>query len=380
MPFGMKEQTEYFVTCSPGLEPVLHREVRALGFSKVEQQVGGVKFLGTMLDAWRANLELRTAIRVLRRLERFSCPDDKTLYETAKAIDWSQFLASEGTFFVDAQCRESALDHSQFIAQRTKDAVVDSLRGASGERPSVAKDDADLRIHVHLWRDRCTLSVDTSGDSLHKRGWRKYQGFAPVSETIAAAVVLQSAWNQRAPLVDPFCGSGTILMEAAMIASGMAPGLFRVFGFEKWPGHDAWAWAKFRADSKSRIKMPKKLKLIGCDHEHKHISGAKKNAESVGLEDNFSFEVADALDFPWKKGWGATVVCNMPYGVRVGSPEELDQLHKEFGASLRANCSGYDFSILVGTRQFAHLLGFQKWESMPIQNGSLQCRLLAGRI
>jgi putative N6-adenine-specific DNA methylase len=376
----MKDQTEHFVTCSPGIEPVLHREVRALGFSKVEQQVGGVKFLGSMLDAWKANLELRTAIRVLRRLDRFPCPDEKTLYETVKAIDWSQFLAPDGSFFVDAQCRQSSLDHSQFIAQRTKDAVVDSLRGDDGARPSVAKENADLRIHVHLWKDRCTLSVDTSGDSLHKRGWRKYQGLAPVAETIAAAVVLQSKWDCRAPIVDPFCGSGTLLIEAALIASDTAPGLFRTFGFEKWPGHDAWAWAKVRSDAQARAQMPKKLKLFGRDHEHKHISGAQKNAESIGFSENFDLEVADGLEFPWKKGWGATIVCNMPYGMRVGNPEELDQLHKDFGSSLRTNCSRYDFSILVGTRQFAHLLGFQKWESLPIQNGSLQCRLLTGRL
>jgi len=234
----MTNRTEHFITCSPGLESILHQEVKELRLSKVEQQVGGVRFLGTMEDAWRANLELRTAIRVLRRLDRFDCPDDKTLYEAAKKIDWAQFLKPEGSFFVDAQCKESSLDHSQFIAQRTKDAVVDSFRDSQGVRPSVAKEDADLRIHVHLWRDRCTLSVDTSGDSLHKRGWRTYQGFAPVAETIAAAIILQSSWNRRAPLIDPFCGSGTLLMEAGLLASNTAPGLTRSFGFERWPHHD----------------------------------------------------------------------------------------------------------------------------------------------
>ena len=376
----LESRVEHFVTCSPGLETTLHREVKALGLPKVEQQVGGVRFIGRMEDAWRANLELRTAVRVLRRLDRFPCPDEKTLYETAKSVDWSAFLASDGGFFVDAQCRESALDHSQFVAQRTKDAVVDSLRDASGARPSVAKEDADLRIHVHMWRDRCTLSVDTSGDSLHKRGWRKYQGYAPVAETIAAGVILQSSWDRRAPLVDPFCGSGTLLVEAALIASGTAPGIFRGFGFEKWPGHDAKGWGKIRDAALARVKMPAKLQLIGRDLDPDHLPGAQENALSVGLADHFEWETGDACAFPWKRGWGATIASNLPYGVRVGDPDELDKLHHELGASLRTGCVGYNFALLVGSRQFAHLLGFQKWDSLPIQNGPLSCRLLLGGI
>ncbi|MCH2111284.1 MAG: THUMP domain-containing protein [Planctomycetes bacterium] len=374
----MTNRTEHFITCSPGLESILHQEVKELRLSKVEQQVGGVRFLGTMEDAWRANLELRTAIRVLRRLARFDCPDDITLYEAAKKIDWTQFLKPEGSFFVDAQCKESSLAHSQFIAQRTKDAVVDSFRDSQGIRPSIAKEDADLRIHVHLWRDRCTLSVDTSGDSLHKRGWRKYQGFAPVAETIAAAIILQSSWNRRAPLIDPFCGSGTLLMEAGLLASNTAPGLTRSFGFERWPHHDFKNWTKLRAEIQAKSSWPKKLKLFGRDLDAEHIPGAQENASQLGFEEFISIESGDACSFPFKKGWGATIASNLPYGLRVGNPEETNALHKNFGASLRAQASGYSFALLVGSRQFAHLLGFQKWDSLPIQNGSLQCRLLLG--
>ena len=339
-----------------------------------------MRFIGSMADAWRANLELRCAVRVLRRLGRFACPDERALYRAAKAVDWSEFLAPDGGFFVDAQCRESALDHSQFVAQRTKDAVVDSLRQASGLRPSVAKQDADLRIHVHLWRDRCTLSVDTSGDSLHKRGWRRYQGYAPLAETLAAAVVLQSAWDRRAPLIDPFCGSGTILVEAALIASDTAPGIFRDFGFERWPGHDAAAWAELRAAARARARMPPRLKLIGRDLDPDHIPGALENAAASGHPETFDLEPGDARQFPWKKGWGATIAANLPYGKRVGDPESLDQLHHQFGASLRTHCAGYPFALLVGTRQFAHLLGLRKWESLPMPNASLNCRLLLGTL
>ncbi len=376
----MQQRAEHFITCPPGLEAVLHAEAKALRLPKLEQQVGGVRFVGGMAEAWRANLELRTAIRVLRRLERFDCPDEQTLYRTAKGVDWSRYLRPEGSFFVDAQCRETALDHSQFVAQRVKDAVVDSLRRSGGERPSVAKEDAELRIHAHLWRDRCTLSVDTSGDSLHKRGWRQYQGYAPLSETLAAAVVLQSDWDRRAPLIDPFCGSGTILAEAALIAADAAPGCFRGFGFERWPGHDARGWQRLREAARARAKIPPKLQLIGRELEADHLAGAHANAEATGFGARFRFEQGDARAFPWKAGWSATIASNLPYGKRVGEPEELDRLHHEFGASLRQTCAGYGFALLVGSRQFAHLLGFQKWDSLPIQNGSLRCRLLLGRL
>ena len=265
------------------------------------------------------------------------------------------------------------------MAQRVKDAVVDALRGSGGERPSVAKEDADLRIHVHLWRDRCTLSVDTSGDSLHKRGWRRYQGYAPLAETLAAAVVLQSGWDRRAPLVDPFCGSGTILAEAALLASDTAPGSFRRFGFERWPGHDARGWQRLRDAARARVKMPPKLQLIGRELDPDHLAGAGDNAAATGFGEHFRFEAGDARDFPWKAGWGATIASNLPYGRRVGEPEELDRLHHEFGASLRQRCAGYGFALLVGSRQFAHLLALGKWDSLPIQNGSLACRLLLGR-
>ncbi|HBF22335.1 MAG TPA: RNA methyltransferase [Planctomycetes bacterium] len=376
----IQENVEHFITCSPGLEPILYRESRGLGLSRVEQQVGGIRFEGSMRDAWRANLELRTAIRVLRRLARFNCPDEKTLYETVKGVDWTKYLNPQGRFFVDAQCRDSTLDHSQFVAQRTKDGVVDSLRTESGARPSIAKEDADLRIHVHVWRNRCTLSVDTSGDSLHKRGWRKYQGYAPLAETIAASVILQSSWDRRAPLIDPFCGSGTLLVEAALIASDTAPGIFRSFGFENWPNHHPKEWIQVKEAAKARVKIPPKLKFFGREIDADHIPGAKKNAESVGFEDAFELEAGEGCTFPWKKGWGATIASNLPYGVRVGNPNELDQLHHDFGSSLRKGCAGYNFALLVGSRQFAHLLGFQKWDSFPIQNGSLACRLLLGGV
>lgn len=371
----MTKHHEYFVTCAPGVEQTLFQEMKSLRLSSVECQVGGVYFRGTVEDSWLANLQLRTAIRVLRRLKRFQAPDDDTLYNEVRGIDWSPFLDADGEFFVDAQCSESNLDHSQFIAQRTKDAIVDEFREQTQQRPSVAKENADLRIHVHLWRDRCTLAVDTSGDSLHKRGWRKYQGRAPMAETLAAAVILLSKWDQRSPLVDPFCGSGTLLIEAAMMARKIAPGSFRQFGFEKWPEHQPRKYKTFRENILAQADWKKKVFLFGRDQDADRLDGARANAETAGVGMDIQWDVGDALEFPFKKRWGAWVVSNLPYGKRI-EEEGLQELHHQWGNYLRRECEGYHISLLVGERTYAHALGFQNWDETKLRNGSLRCSLV----
>ncbi|MEO6710243.1 MAG: THUMP domain-containing protein, partial [Planctomycetota bacterium] len=204
----MADREFFFVTCAPGLEPLLHAEARELKLSKVERQVGGIQFEGTLADAMRANLWMRTAVRVLLRVARFDASDDKLLYAGASTVDWNRFLKSDGSFAIDAHTNASVLDHTLFIEQRVKDAIVDGFRAREGRRPDVDKDDPDLSVHVHLVKNRATLLVDTSGESLHKRGWRRYQGRAPISETLAAALVMYSGWDLRAPLIDLFCGGG----------------------------------------------------------------------------------------------------------------------------------------------------------------------------
>jgi len=295
--------------------------------------------------------------------------DADDLYSGVREVDWSPFLAGDGTFFVDAQTRESALDHSQFIAQRTKDGIADNFRKRERRRPSVAKERADLRVHVHVWRDRCTLAVDTSGDSLHKRG-------SPMSETLAAAVLLLSQWDRKSPLIDPFCGSGTLLVEAALLARNIAPGLFRSFGFQNWPEHRPYPYASFRKKIQDLGDLNKKLFLFGRDLEKKHITGAEANAESAGLGDLFQLSVGDALDFPFKKGWGAWVVSNLPYGHRVGEDKDLEKLHRDVGSKLRQEAAGYHLALLTGERRFAHAMGFHDWQEHTLRNGSLQCSLL----
>lgn len=373
-------RTTHFVVCAPGLEPLLHAEARALGLPRLEQQVGGVRFEGERPDAWRANLWLRTAVRVLERVERREAADADALYRVAREVEWSRWLAQGATLRVDAQVRDSALTHSRFVEQRVKDAIVDRLREERGERPSVDLEAPDLRVHAHLSRDRLTLSVDTSGDSLHLRGWRRAQGRAPLAENLAAALVLASDWDRRAPLIDPFCGSGTVLVEAAHLAMGRAPGLDRRFAFEGWPGHDAAAWARMLEEARAGEQRPRKLRLVGRDRDPERIEDARANAVSAGVEEMLELDVGDALAFGPRPGWNAWIVTNPPYGERVGEGEDLVGLYRGLGELLRTSCAGYELALLSGNPRLARALGLRFASRQRVLNGGLECEILRARL
>lgn len=368
----------YFATCAPGLEAVLHAEARELELAKVERQVGGVRFEGRLQDAWRANLWLRTAVRVLLRLSRFEAADANALYAGVQRIDWREWIAPGATIAISAQTKESALDHSQFVEQRVKDAIVDQLRAATGARPSVDKDAPDVLVHVHIWRERCTLSIDTSGDSLHKRGWRRFQGRAPLAETLAAGIVQLSGWDRRAPLVDPFCGSDTILIEAALWAGNVAPGLFRErFGFEKLPGHDAARWQALREEARGQGVVPKKLVLLGLERDAATAKSALENVQAAGLAGRIAIENDAAETYGYKPGWNAWMVTNPPYGERVGDERALEGLYKRFGARLAERCGGWHLALLSGNPKLARALGLPIQQRTALKNGSIDCELLA---
>lgn len=374
-------RNSYFATCAPGLEPLLHAELRALKMARVERQTSGVAFEGSLEDAWRANLELRTAIRVLMRLARFPARDADELYAGARELDWSRFFGPGATLAVTARSRESQLDHTLFVAQRVKDAVVDQMVERTGARPSVDLDAPSVRLYAHLFRDRCSLFADTSGESLHKRGWRRFQGRAPLAETLAAAVVMLSRWDRRAPLVDPFCGSGTLLVEAALLAADHAPGLFRArFGFEGLPGFDRRAWEAMREAARKRAALPNKLVLRGSDADAAAIEGARANLAAAELEARVELEVAHTEDFAPRSGWNAWIVTNPPYGERVGEARELEPVYEGFGARLREHCAGYHLALLSGNARLAERLRLRTGERIPLKNGALDCELLLAEL
>jgi 23S rRNA G2445 N2-methylase RlmL len=378
-PVGARER--FFATCAPGLEALLHEEAKALRLAGLERQTGGVSFEGSMQDAWRANLELRTAIRVLMQVARFPAANADELRAGVEAIDWQRFVRPDGSLMVKARSTQSALEHTLFVAQCAKDGIVDRLRAQTGARPSVDKEDPDLRVQVHLVSDRCRVLVDTSGESLHKRGWRRIQGRAPLSETLAAGVVLLSGWDRRAPLLDPFCGSGTLLVEAALIASDAAPGAFREqFGFERLPGHDTASWLRVRDAARARSKFPSKLSVWGGDRDPKAIEGARENLAAAGLAEHVQLEVADALAFAPRPGWNAWVVSNLPYGERVGDAAKLAPLLRSFGALLRERCAGYRTALLSGDPALSAALALPSLERIALRNGGLDCELLLAEL
>jgi len=370
-----------FVTCAPGVEPFLDSELEALRITKRERQVGGVSFDGDWKDVWRANLELRTAIRVLSRVGRFRARDADELYRGAMKVDWSRFLGPESTIAVRGQSRDSALDHTLFIAQRVKDAVCDQERGRTGSRPSVDKSSPSLRIHTHIFRDRCTLSVDTSGNSLHRRGWREIQGAAPLSESLASALLMASGWDKRQPLLDPFCGSGTFLVEGAWMATDRAPGLERSFAFEGWPGHEASAFSALREELRARVKPLGKRVIWGADVDREVMDAARHNIERAGLSESVRLEHADARSFSPRHGWNAQVLTNPPFGERVSDERRLAKVYEGFGDALREHAVGFRVSLLSGSPNLERCLGLPNpttW--MDIKNGALDCRLLSWQI
>ncbi len=371
----------FFATCAPGLEPLLHAEVRELGLSRSERQVGGVRFHGSLADAWRANLALRTAVRVLLELVRLPAGDGDELHRGALEVPWEELILPEGTLAVRASGHSDTLRNTMFVAQRVKDAIVDRLRARTGARPDVEREQPDLLVHAHLVGERCTLLVDTSGASLHKRGWRVAQGRAPLAETLAAAVVLHSRWDGRAPLVDPFCGSATILIEAALLAARIAPGLFRpAFAFEGLPGHDPARFAALRGELRDAAAPPRRLMLHGIEQDPEILAQARANLEAAGLVDAVVLEQGDGAQYPFKPGWNAWIATNPPYGERVGEQRALVPLYREFGARLRRGCAGYHLALLSGAPELADELALEVHARIPIQNGGLECELLLSEL
>ena len=365
-----------FATCAPGLEPVLHGELRELVFAKLERQVGGVRFEGDRRDVWRANLRLRSATRVLERIARFPAADGDALHAACLALPWERWLRPDGALWVSAHTNESALDHSRFVEQRVKDAVCDRFRDRGLQRPRVEREEPDLRIDLHLFRDRATVSLDTSGEPLHKRGWRRHQGRAPLAETLAAGCALLSTWDRRSPLVDPFCGSGTLLIEAALLARDVPPGAFgRTYAFERLPDHDARAYARLKARELAP-RPTRKLRLFGYDADPARVREATENVAAAGLSDAITIEQRAFSDLELRRGWNAWILTNPPYGERVGEGTDLAPLYTELGRRLREEWAGYHLELLSGDPRWTKALALKVHRRVALRNGGLPVQLV----
>lgn len=361
-----------FATAARGTEGAVRDELRELGFRGVRADRGGVHFGRSLDEGFRAALELRTALRVLYRVAAFDAPDERALYEGVAAIDWRPYLTPRHTLAVRAFCRDSRLTHSQFIAQKTKDGVVDQLRARLGARPSVDLDDPDVTLFVHLVSDHATVYLDLSGASLHKRGWRARALDAPLKESLAAAILRLSGWDRERPLVDPMCGSGTIPIEAALWARRIAPGLARDrFGFERWACHDEAAAKRMKElREQARAKIKKECPpIVGSDVDLGALTVARENAAAAGV--NVTFRRASVRDLGPTAPPGV-IVTNPPYGERLEVPEEV---YRDLGRAID-RLAGHRVAILAGAPSIVQHVRVRPTKSLVVYNGDIECRLI----
>jgi putative N6-adenine-specific DNA methylase len=367
----------YFATTSKGLEGVLAEEITALGGKHVAAVTGGVSFSGSRDLCYRANLWLRTANRVLLTLSEFPAPTPEALYEGVKAVPWPDLFSVRRKIAVEVAVRDSGLTHSHYAAQKAKDAVVDRFREAGGTRPDVDPAAPEVRIHLRILRDDCTLSLDTSGESLNRRGYRVEPAEAPLRETLAAGIVLLSGWDGHLPLADPACGAGTLLIEAALIATRTAPGLLRAsFGFKNLSDYRPSLWASLVAEAGGAVHRSGIGRIEGSDISVEAIRGAGRNAKKAGIPDLLSFRVCDILDFSPGKSPGV-ILCNPPYGLRMaGEGEEVAAFYRAMGEALKKRCAGWTAYILSGNPAATRYIGLKASRRFPLMNGPIDCRLL----
>lgn len=368
----MSETHEFFAAAIPGTERVLCDELRELGFSSVRLNNGGIPFRGTREDGWRACLESRIAQRIQILLHRFHAPTQDELYNAVMSIDWSPYISYKQTISVSAVCKASQINHSGFAALKTKDAIVDQIRGVCGKRPSVDKDDADVRVFLYIIKDKAAIYLDVSGDSLHRRGYRKGTGEAPLRETLASAILRMSGWDKRMPLIDPMCGSGTIAIEAAQWATNHAPGLERErFGFERWAGFDESAalhMRELRGKLRGAISgQPSRISAGDVDLDM--LERAKINARAAGVR--LSFKHRSVLDMQGADT-RTMLVTNPPYGVRLGVDESFcRQVTTSF-----SRLHGWRVAFLAGTREYERTMSAKPVLKVPMKNGDIDCDFL----
>ena len=374
------------VTAGKGLEPLLLQELIDLGGEGAKETRSSVVFRGTLEQAYRVCLWSRVANRVLLGLARFQAQDEAGLYQGAAAIDWQQHIPAGVTLAVECHVHQGFSDNSQFLALKVKDAIVDVLRAARGERPDVERKNPDVRIHSYIYRQQVTLSLDISGDSLHRRGYREQQTAAPLKENLAAALLYRARWpelaRQGCDLVDPMCGSGTLLIEAAMMASDKAPGLERMhWGFDHWPGHDGALWQGLVQEAQQRwqsgLSRLRDITIRGGDQSGRALSIARENIRLAGFEDCITLVEQRFQDTrPPRADHCGLFITNPPYGERLAKGDDLNKLYRDLGETLRNHYRQWQATIIVADKVHGQQIGLRAHKLHKVYNGALECTLL----
>lgn len=364
-----------------GLEEVLAKELTALGANNVEIGRRMVSFTGNKEMMYRANFSLRTALRILKPIKHFKAQSAEEVYDAVKAIEWEQYLTNEKTFAVDAVVFSDEFRHSKFVAYKVKDAIADYFREKTGDRPNVRLNNPDLSLNIHVAQDKCTLSLDSSGESLHRRGYRQETMEAPLNEVLAAGMILMTGWQGECDFIDPMCGSGTLPIEAALIARNIAPGVFRKeYAFEKWNDFDQELFDHVYNDDSAEREF--EHNIYGYDNNRQAIEVATRNVRAAGLTKEIELKLQDFADFqtPEEK---AIIVSNPPYGERI-SADDLLGLYAMIGNRLKNVFKEGDAWILSYREECFDKIGLKPSVKIPVFNGALACefrkyQLFSGR-
>ncbi len=366
----MQEQTfEMLAKTLQGLEEVLAEEIIQLGGNKVELGKRSVFFEGDQSLMYKANLRLRTALRVLKPIARFDAVHPDQIYKAVKAVAWENYMDADQTFMVETVVYSDTFRHSNFVSYRVKDAIADHFRENGGKRPSVQLVNPDLYIHLHIAQKHCTLLLDSSGESLHKRGWRVRQTEAPLNEVLAAGMLLLSGWKGQCPFIDPMCGSGTLLIEAALIALNIPPGIYRQhFAFEKWKDFDP---ELFQSLYEEENQKEFRFRIQGSDISAQAVEIAAENIKNAGLSKYIDLKVQSVQQLTQAPPEGL-LVCNPPYGERL-SDNKLSELYQSLGERLKHVFTGYTAWILSSRKDLLNNLGLKYSARHFLINGALDC-------
>lgn len=353
-----------------GLEPVLAQELTQLGANNVQIGRRMVSFTGDKEMMYRANFQLHTAIRILKPIKHFKARSAEEVYEEVKKVDWSQYIQKGKTFSVDSVVYSDEFRNSRFVTYKVKDAIVDQFREKTGERPNISISNPDIRLHIHIAEYDATLCLDSSGESLHRRGYRQDTVEAPLNEVLAAGMILMTGWKGDCDFIDPMCGSGTILIEAALIARNISPGVFRKeFAFEKWPDFDQELFDSIYNDDSQEREFTHHI--YGYDVDMKAVNTARLNIKAAGLSKDITVEQQDFKDFQ-KPAEKSIIVMNPPYGERISTPNLL-ATYRMIGERLKHAFGGNDAWILSYREECFEQIGLKPSIKIPVYNGSLEC-------
>lgn len=357
-----------------GFEEILAGELRQLGAQKIQIGTRAVSFYGDKGFMYKANLSLRTALKILKPIHVFKIFDESSLYKNIKVIDWSKYINENQSFVIDVTLYSDAFNNSQFVALKAKDAIVDQFREQTGKRPNIDKDFPDMRIHIHIDRELCTVSLDTSGESLHLRGYRSATNIAPINEVLAAGMLLLSGWEGRADFLDPMCGSGTILIEAAMIACNIPANINRKeFAFEKWSDWDNDLFDQI-IDSLMNKTREFNYSIKGYDKAPSAIRKAKENIQNANLDEYISVEQKDFFESEKQTQGPLQIVFNPPYGERLEI--DIERFYREIGNTFKQNYPNTEAWFITANLEALKFVGLKPSRKIKLFNGKLETRLV----